>query len=199
VAPWRTAARAGELARAAAAVGYPVVLKAYGDTLVHKSDVGAVRTGLADEAALGAAAAEMAARLAQTGVEPAGFLVQKQVVGGREAILGIVRDPAVGPLVMAGLGGVAAEVWKDVAFRVAPLACGDARAMLAELRGAPLLGAFRGARPADTEALVDAIVRLAALAAACPEIAECDVNPLFVMDEGGGCVAVDARVRISGE
>jgi acetate---CoA ligase (ADP-forming) len=197
VAPWRVVTGPDQLPGAARALGYPVVLKAYGDALVHKSEVGAVVTGLADERALLAAAGAMAERLARSGVEPAGLLVQKQVCGGREVILGITRDPAVGPLVMVGLGGVAVEVWKDVSFRLAPVTCADAHAMLDELKGARLLGSFRGRPSGDRAALAGAIVRLAALAAACPEIAECDVNPLLVMDEGAGCVAVDVRVRIA--
>ena len=92
--------------------------------------------GLADEPALVAAFEAMERRLAAAGVEAEGFLVQKQVCGGREVILGITRDPAVGPLVMVGMGGVAVEVWKDVSFRVAPITGDDAEAMLDELRGA---------------------------------------------------------------
>ncbi len=197
VAPFRVVREPGQAAAAGAAVGFPVVLKAFGEALVHKSELGAVALGLGDEAALVAALAAMAARLAAAGVRPDGYLLQRQIAGGREAILGITRDPAVGPLVMAGLGGVAVEVWRDVAFRLAPITAADARAMLAELRGAPLLGAFRGRSAGDVAAFADALVRLAALAAANPEIAECDVNPLLVLDEGRGCVAVDVRVRLT--
>ncbi|TAM55365.1 MAG: GNAT family N-acetyltransferase, partial [Acidobacteria bacterium] len=187
VAPFRVVREPGQAAAAAAAVGFPVVLKAFGEALVHKSELGAVALGLGDEAALAAALAAMTARLAAAGVFPDGYLLQRQIADGREAILGITRDPAVGPLVMAGLGGVAVEVWHDVAFRLAPITAADARAMLAELRGAPLLGAFRGRPAGDVAAFEDALVRLAALAAANPEIAECDVNPLLVLDEGRGC------------
>jgi acetyl coenzyme A synthetase (ADP forming)-like protein len=196
VAPWRVVATADELAPAAAAVGFPVVLKAVGERLVHKSEMGAVAVGLRDAGELAAAAAAMRARLAAHGVEPGGFLVQRQVAGGREAIAGIVCDPATGPLVMCGLGGVAVEVWKDVSFRVAPVDRAEAEAMVDSLRGAPLLGAFRGRRPADRAALAAAIERLGALAAAHPELAECDINPLLVLDDGAGCVAVDARLRV---
>jgi acetyltransferase len=120
------------------------------------------------------------------------------VRGGLEVILGITRDPVVGPLVMCGLGGIAVEVWKDVSFRVAPIGETDAAEMLDELTGAPLLGAFRGRPARDRRALVSALVHLAAFAAAHPEVAECDVNPLLVLDEGQGCVAVDVRVRVTG-
>ena len=196
VAPWRMVGAVGDLPGAAAAVGYPVVLKAVGAGLVHKSDVGGVVVGLRDAGELDAAAGAMAQRLAANGVRPDGFLVQRQVVGGREVIVGLTRDPAVGPLVMCGLGGVAVEVWKDVSFRVAPVDRAEAEAMVGELRGARLLGAFRGRRPADRAALAAAIERLGALAAAHPELAECDINPLLVGDDGEGCVAVDARIRV---
>ncbi len=196
VAPWRVVGGRSELAAAARELGYPVVLKAFGERLVHKSELGAVAVGIGDEGALARAAAAMAARLEAAGARPEGFLLQAHVAGGRETILGVTRDPAVGPLVMAGLGGVAVEVWKDVTFRVAPITASDADAMVGELRGGRLLAAFRGRPAGDVAAFKQALVRIAALAAAHPEIAECDVNPLLVLDEGRGCVAVDARIRV---
>ena len=197
-APHRIVADAAGARAAAAEIGFPVVLKAFGAALVHKSELGAVVVGLADADALARAFEAMSGRLAAVGVAPQGYLVQQQVRGGREVILGVTRDPAVGSLVMAGSGGVAVEVWKDVSFRVAPISSADAEAMLAELRGAALLGAFRGRAAGDREALAQALVRLGALATAHPEIVECDVNPLLVLDAGDGCVAVDARVRVAG-
>lgn len=197
VAPWRAVRNRAELAGAGRALGYPVVLKALAGKLIHKSEVGAVAVGLADARALVAAFEAMERRLTSAGIDPEGFLVQKQICGGREVILGITRDPAVGPLIMVGLGGVAVEVWKDLSFRVAPISGEDARAMLDELRGACLLRAFRGRPAGDRAALEEALVRLAGVAAAHPEIVECDVNPLLVMDGGRGCVAVDVRVRIA--
>ncbi len=196
VAPFRTVGDPSMAREAAASIGFPVVLKAFGADLLHKSEVGAVAVGLRDAAEVGRAADAMGERLATAGVRPEGYLVQRHVCGGREAILGITRDAAVGSLVMVGLGGVAVEVWKDVSFRVAPILRSDAEAMLAELRGRRLLGAFRGQPAGDVDALAQALVRLGALAAAHPEIAECDVNPLLVLPEGRGCVAVDVRVRI---
>ena len=196
MAPWRLVASAAAVAGAAAELGFPVVLKAVGERLVHKSDLGAVAVGLRDQGELAAAVAAMAERLSAHRVSPDGFLVQRLVTGGRETIVGLVRDPAVGPLVMCGLGGVAVEVWQDVAFRVAPVDHGEAGAMLAGLRGAPLLGGFRGRDAADRDAAAAVIVRLGALAAAHPELAECDINPLLVLDQGRGCVAVDVRMRV---
>jgi acetyl coenzyme A synthetase (ADP forming)-like protein len=198
VAPWCAVHGRGELAGAGRALGYPVVLKAVAERLVHKSEAGGVAVGLADERALIAGFEVMEKRLASSGIETDTFLVQKQVCGGREVILGATRDPAVGPLVMVGLGGVAVEVWKDVSFRVAPISGEDASAMLDELMGACLLRAFRGRPAGDRAALEESLVRLAGFAAAHPEIAECDINPLLVMDAGRGCVAVDVRVRVAG-
>jgi acetate---CoA ligase (ADP-forming) len=195
VAPWRLVGEASEVTAAAAALGYPVVLKAVGERLLHKSELGAVVVGLASPGELAAAAAAMAGRLAASGVRAEGYLVQRMVAGGREVIVGLTRDPVVGPLVMCGLGGVAVEVWKDVSFRVAPVDRTEAETMLRELRGAALLGAFRGRAAADLGAVADAIVRLGALAAAHPELAECDINPLLALDDGRGCVAVDVRIR----
>jgi acetyltransferase len=98
--------------------------------------------------------------------------------------------------VLVGLGGVAVEVWHDVSMRLAPVTEAIAAAMLDELRGVALLGAFRGRPPADRDALVQAIVNLSELAAAHPEIIECDINPLLVFERSQGCVAVDVRMRV---
>ena len=196
VAPWRVADGAADVAAAARAVGFPVVLKAIADELVHKTEAGAVAVGLADETAVGTALAAMTERLARAGVEAPAFLLQRHVGGGREVILGALRDPVVGPLVMVGLGGVAAEALRDTSFRPAPISPADAEAMLDELRGRALLGPFRGRPAGDRAALVRALVALGGLAAANPALAECDVNPLLVLDDGRGVVAVDARIRV---
>lgn len=187
---------AGQVPGAAAAVGYPVVLKAVGEELVHKSELGAVAVNLTDEAALAAELTAMESRLASAGVRAEGFMVQRFLAGGSEVILGIVRDPAVGPLVMCGLGGVAVEVWKDVSFRVAPVDEEQAAAMVAELKGAPLLGAFRGRTACDVAGFARAIARLSELAAAHPALVECDINPLLLFPQGEGCAAVDVRIRL---
>ncbi len=196
VAPWRVVGDTGAAVSAAGEIGYPVVLKAVGADLVHKTEVGAVAVGLGSDEELAREAVAMQERLAAAGVTPDGFMVQGMVSGGREVILGLTRDPAVGPLVMCGTGGVAVEVWKDVSFRVAPVGDAEAGVMLDELGGKALLGAFRGRRPGDLAALRNAVARLSAMGAAHPEVAECDINPLLVLDEGAGCVAVDVRIRL---
>lgn len=198
VVPYRRVADEEAAVEVAAELGFPVVLKGEGEGLVHKSEVGAVEVGLSSPAAVRQAATAMRRRLAVAGVGVTGFLVQTMVPGGREVILGLTRDPAVGPLLMLGMGGVAVEVWKDVVFRPAPVTPSEVEGMLANLRGAALLGVFRGRPAGDVAALRDVAVRLGALAAAVPQIVECDINPLLVLDQGKGCVAVDVRMRLGG-
>lgn len=197
VAPWRVAPDVEAAEAAAAEIGFPVVLKGEGTGLVHKSELGAVQVSLTSRTQVREAGAAIVRRLEVAGIGPGGFLVQRMIASAREVILGATRDPAVGPLLMVGLGGVAVEVWKDVVFRPAPVTPGEVDAMLQELRGAPLLGVFRGRPAGDLASLCDAAARLAALAAVVPQLAECDINPLLVLDEGRGCVAVDVRLRLT--
>ena len=129
-----------------------------------------------------------------------GVLVQEMVAGGIEVILGVTNDPSFGPAIMFGLGGIFAEVLHDVTFRLAPVTAASAREMIAEIKGYPLLTGARGKPPADVDALADAIVRLSALAMDLEDsLAELDVNPLFVMEQGRGVVAADALVKLKGD
>jgi acyl-CoA synthetase (NDP forming) len=197
VAPWCLVEDAAGVSAAARKLGFPVVLKAVADELVHKTEAGAVAVGLSDQAALEAAVGSMTLRLARAGIATPAFLLQRHVGGGREVILGVLRDPVVGPLVMVGLGGVTAEALRDTSFRPAPVGPDDAEAMLDELRGRAVLGPFRGRPAGDRAALVRALIALGVFSAANPVLVECDVNPLLVLDEGQGVVAVDARIRLA--
>src|SRR6185503_12616287 len=128
-----------------------------------------------------------------------GVLIQEMVKGGTEAILGVTNDALFGPAVMFGLGGIFAEVLKDVSFRLAPVTHSVARDMVEEIAGYPVLAGARGRPPADVDALVDAIVRLSALAMDLKDcVAEVDINPLFVLAEGKGVKAADALIRLKG-
>ncbi|MBI4203795.1 MAG: acetate--CoA ligase family protein [Betaproteobacteria bacterium] len=183
---------------AAKRIGYPVALKVQSPDISHKTEAKAVRLGIAADAELAAAYDEVLrnaiAHKPDARIE--GVLVQETVQGGIEAILGVTNDPLFGPAVMFGLGGIFAEVLKDVAFRLAPVTPSVAREMIAEIKGYPLLAGARGKAPADIDALADAIVRLSALAVDLEaELAELDVNPLFVMDKGKGVKAADALIR----
>lgn len=193
-----TSATASEAGNAAEMMGCPVAVKLVSSTITHKSEVGGVRLGLRGGPEVKAACEDMAVRLAALGRESEcqGFLVQEMVAGGVETVLGIVRNPGYPPLVAFGIGGVAVEVWRDVVYRASPLTDQDAREMLLRLRGRALLEGFRGAPAADRKALVDAILRVDRMAGDLQEILEMDINPLVAMPEGGGVVAVDARIRV---
>lgn len=186
---------AAEAAKAAKAIDGPVVLKAVSRAIAHKSDVGAVRVGLASDdvgPALEAMAAQLAAQNLPT---PDCYLVQAMVRGGIEMILGLRRDPQLGPMILLGAGGVQAEIAGDSTIRMLPLAQGDARAMLDDLRVTTLLQGYRGARPHDIDALVAAIEGVARMARALGErLSEAEINPLFVLPQGAGVVAADGLV-----
>ena len=152
--------------------------------------------GIGDAAELHAAWTDMMARVrtAAPGARVDGVVLQTQVTGGRETIVGVSRDPRFGPLLMFGLGGVFVEALRDVVFRVAPVDEVEARDMLHGIRGARVLRGIRGAPPVHEAALVDALCRIGQLAVDVPDIAELDVNPLMALP--GGVIAVDARVRL---
>jgi acetyltransferase len=181
--------------RAAADIGYPVVLKISSDDILHKSDAGGVKVRLGDGAAVRGAYRDVmdSARRYKADARLDGVLVQQMAPSGREVIVGVSRDPQFGPVIMFGLGGVYVEVLKDVTFRVAPLTLEDARAMVGEIRAARILDAFRGEPRADVEALVECLTRISQLAVEFPQLAECDLNPLRVYPEGQGVMAVDVR------
>jgi acyl-CoA synthetase (NDP forming) len=177
---------------AARELGFPVVLKAIAPGLIHKTDAGAVALALASEDEVIAAATIMMARI------PAltGFIVQRQVPRGLETLVGVTADPTLGPLLVAGIGGTAVELYKDVAFRVTPVTDRDAVEMLEQLRGKALLDGFRGSAAVDRRALIDVILRIGALVEAASEIIELDLNPVIVMPGTGGAIAVDGRIRL---
>jgi acyl-CoA synthetase (NDP forming) len=125
-------------------------------------------------------------------------VIQRQVESGVEALVGVTTDANLGPILVAGLGGVTVELLRDVAFRLTPVSDSDAREMLAGLRTAKLLDGFRGSAPADRQALVDAILKLSALVESVPELLELELNPVKVLAPGQGVVVVDARMRIAG-
>ena len=183
---------------AAQRIGYPVALKVQSADILHRTEAKAVRLGIASDGELAAAFDDVLrnARDYKPDARIDGVLVQEMVTGGVEAILGIVNDPLFGPAVMFGLGGIFAEVLKDITFRLAPVTLSAAREMIAEIKGYPVLAGARGKPPADIDALADAIVRLSALATDLEaELAELDVNPLFVMEKGKGVKAADALIR----
>jgi acyl-CoA synthetase (NDP forming) len=185
-----------EAEQAKAAFGGAVVVKAA--AAIHKSDVGGVRTGVATGAEAAAAVRTIRAALSAAGLPDAArqCLVQEQVDSGLEMIVGVNRDPLVGPLVVVGRGGTAVELLGDVSVGVAPLTDHDVDAMLRALRSSPLLTGYRGAAGLDVAALGDVLHRVSALVTEVTDIVEIDLNPLFLFEHG---VAVaDARIRRGG-
>ena len=176
---------------AAAEFGYPVVLKALGSTFLHKTDVGGVKLGLADESAVRDAFASLQRSLRDR-VEA--VLVQRMLPAGVEMVVGGVNDPALGPVIMGGTGGVLVELFADTVFRMCPLTEADAQEMVDEMKGRALLRGYRGATPADEPAFRRALLAISQLLDACPEIQEMDLNPIIVATEGA--TAVDVRIKI---
>ena len=190
---------AAEAVQQATALGFPVALKVVSSDIAHKTEAGGVRIGLRDAHAVQMAYDDIL-RNAQQHAPHAiidGVLVQAMVHGGVEVILGVTNDPLFGLAIMFGLGGIYAEVLRDVSFRMLPISRSEAEAMVREIRTFPLLDGARGQPKADLEALVDTILQLAALAQDLGEhISGIDINPLFVKPTGQGVVAVDALIQI---
>ena len=187
----RLVANENEAVAAAREIGYPVALKAAGPEIVHKSDVGGVRLDVRDEESLREAFRELTSRV---GTPMTGAFVQQMVAGGVELLIGAVVDPMFGPLIACGSGGVLVDLFQDTVFRIHPITDIDASDMVGSLKSAALLRGYRGHPPADTNAVVDALLRVAALLAICPEIQELDINPVKVLERG--LKAVDVRVRV---
>jgi acetate---CoA ligase (ADP-forming) len=198
VAAYRHARSPAEAVAAADEIGYPVVLKATAPSLIHKTDVGAVRLNLADAAAVRSAFQEMFAEVPdRAGIsadEIDGVLVQRMTRGGKETIVGATRDPSFGPLLMFGLGGIYVEVMRDVAFRLHPVSDVDAREMVQSIRGIRLLHGLRGEAPVDVAAVELLIQRVSQLMGDHPEIRELDINPWIALLDGG--LAVDGRITL---
>ncbi len=190
---------ADEAAQQAAALDYPVVLKIASPDIPHKSDVGGVALDLRDAEAvrLGFARIVANAQRANPQARLEGATLQQQIPNGQEVIVGMTRDEQFGPLLMFGAGGVEVEGQRDVAFGLAPLSRDEAERLIEATFAGRKLRGFRGSPPADREAVLDRLLRLAQLAADFPQIAEMEVNPLRVMDEGQGAVALDVRLRVS--
>jgi acetyl coenzyme A synthetase (ADP forming)-like protein len=180
--------------RAATKLDGPLALKAHGPQILHKSELGAVRTKLVGAAEIERAAKEMDATLAAKGIGRASFLVQRMVEGGVELLVGVGSDPVFGPVVACGAGGTAVELLGDVAVRVCPLGGADAEEMIRSLAIFPMLTGFRGQPPVDLDSLAALVLRVGALADKHREILELDLNPVIATAEGA--LAVDARIRV---
>jgi acyl-CoA synthetase (NDP forming) len=192
-------ARTAELAAALAQqLGFPVAVKLASQRLTHKTEIGGVRLGLTDEAAVCQAFEEIRNRLARDGNLDAmeGVLVQAMVCDGTEVLVGMTHDPLFGPLLAFGLGGIHVEILGDVCFRVTPLTDRDASEMVRGIRGYRLFQGYRGHAAAGVATLGDLLLRVSRLVEEVPEINELDLNPVFALPPGQGCQIADARIGL---
>ena len=188
-----TAGDEEEAVRLAGEIGYPVVVKVISPDVIHKSDLGGVVLGVADADGVRRACRGIVERVGerQPGARIGGFTIE-QMVSGTEIIVGVSRDPDFGPLLMVGMGGIFVEVYEDVAFRLLPLTRRDALAAIGEIEAQALFDGARNRPRLDRGELAELLLRVSALVEALPEIAELDVNPLVITEQG--LVAIDARV-----
>jgi acyl-CoA synthetase (NDP forming) len=193
----RLAASRDAAVQAARDVGFPVVLKIVSPQITHKTDIGGVKLDLKSPEEVAAAFDEIvaAARAAAPDATVEGVSVQPMARPGIEVIVGVSTDPQFGPVVMFGLGGVLVEVLKDVSFRIIPIAPRDARQMIREIKGFPLLEGYRGQEPADLNALENLLLRVSDFVEKHPEVSELDLNPVFAYKDAA--LAVDARIVLS--
>lgn len=177
-------------------LGFPVVLKIASPDVVHKSDVGGVKLDLKTATQVGKAYSDImkAVRTQYPEAKIQGVSVQRMARSGVEVIIGMSKDDQFGPVIMFGLGGILVEILKDVSFRIVPLARRDAREMIREIKGYPVLEGYRGQEPVDVSYLEEMILKVSSFIEQHPEIEELDLNPVFVYSDGA--VAVDARVII---
>jgi len=178
-----------EVRRAAEEIGYPVVLKVCSPEISHKTESGLVAVDLRNEADLKLAFQQIGG---SSPVKEGGLLVQEMIKGGRELVIGMIRDPQFGPCVMFGLGGILTEILGDVTFRPAPLSEADAGEMLREIKGQKILGAIRGMPAVDTDLLIQCLMAVGRIGLEREEIQAIDINPLII--QGRSPVAVDALV-----
>jgi len=175
-------------------VGFPVVLKISSPDVIHKSDSGGVKLGLANATQVGKAYTEIVSSVKKAfpGAVIEGVSVQKMAPPGVEVIIGMSKDPQFGPVLMFGLGGILVEVLKDVSFRIVPVSERDAAEMIREIKGYPILEGYRGQKPASIPALEELIVKVSSFLEKNLQIKELDLNPVFAYPDKA--VAVDARI-----
>lgn len=184
---------------AIAALKPPLAVKVMSPDILHKSDAGGVKIGLRNATEIAQAITAMASLPSIKSARVDGYLIEEMAPAGQEVVVGAVRDPDFGPLVMVGLGGIFVEVLADVAFRICPITRLDATEMLAELKGAAILDGARGRKPVARDAIVDVLLKIGGedglLMRHADDFKEADINPLIVSESGA--VAVDARFILS--
>ena len=180
-------------------MGFPVALKITSPDVVHKTDAGGVKLNLEDAEAVGKAYDSIMKSIISQypNANIQGVAVQKMARPGVEVIIGMSKDPQFGPVIMFGLGGILVEILKDVSFRIVPLEKRDAREMVHEIKGYPVLEGYRGQEAVDIDTLENMILQVSEFVEKNPQISELDLNPVFAYSDGA--IAVDARIIISEE
>ncbi len=188
-----------ELKEAAEKIGYPIAFKVIAEAISHKSDIGGVQLNIRNAKGAESAYNVMMEKIFKVYPDAVidGVLVQPMVNSGHEIIVGGRQDEQFGPVVVVGLGGIFVEIFKESEVRVAPITKVAAINMVESLRGYQILKGSRGHKPYDVESLVDAILKISQLLVDFPEIAELDINPLRVLHEGQGCLALDGRIILN--
>jgi acyl-CoA synthetase (NDP forming) len=164
---------------------------------LHKTELGGVKLHLTTESAVRAAYEELTVQARARIGEPSGVLIQPMLTGGTEMLIGLSHDPMFGPLVAFGLGGIHVELFRDVAFRVAPLTDRDANEMMRSIRGFPLLAGYRGRTAVDLAEVRDLLLKVSYLGSEIPELVELEFNPVIALGPGRGCQIVDVRARVA--
>ncbi len=182
-----------EAVKLANEIGYPVVLKVVSPQVIHKTEAGGVKMGIDSDEEIRKAYNDIISSIKEKvpDAEIDGISVDEMVCG-TELIIGTSVDPQFGHMIMFGIGGIFVEIYKDVSFRLVPITPGDARDMLKEIKGKPLLEGARGRPKVDEKQLVDVLVKVSDLVSTFPKIREMDINPLIITEDG--LVAVDARI-----
>ncbi|MCK4354632.1 MAG: GNAT family N-acetyltransferase [Dehalococcoidia bacterium] len=195
----KSARTAEEAANIAKGIGFPVAVKLLSDTITHKTEVGGVILGLHSQRGVKQAFIQISERLVSLGREDEmqGVVVQEMISRGVEVIVGVTQDPSFGPLILFGMGGIYAELFKDVAFRIHPLTDVDAQEMIRSGKAYQLLKGWRGAEPSDIKALEELLLRISTMVEDLPQITELDLNPVKILERTNGYMVVDARVMLA--
>ena len=190
---------ADDAARAAEEIGFPVAVKLLSDKIIHKTEVGGVVLSCCSSDEVKQAFNQIRERLGDLGKadEMQGVTVQPMISQGIEVIVGLTRDPSFGPLIMFGMGGIYAESLRDITFRIHPLTDVDVQEMVHSVKAHQLFAGWRGSKASDVKALEDLLLRVSAMVEDLPQIAEMDLNPVKIQEQGKGYVVVDARMSVS--
>ena len=183
-----------EIVGLAKEINFPIVMKIVSPDIIHKTEAGGVKVGIKDEKEAKAAYQDIIYKVKKYKKEAkiSGVIAYSMIPQGTEIIIGMMKDPQFGPVIMFGLGGIFVEILKDISFRILPLEERDAEEMISEIKGYQILKGIRGETPKDVKSIRDVLMKISQLVIENPEIKEIDLNPIFVFNEG--LQVVDARI-----